>query len=162
MSNDSNMNSARAGLPEGEELQLSPSETVAHNAAMRLSGAGRGEVEAKTQRALASITLGFELIVVVLIGLAIFGLSLLEPRELGLWIAGGLALACVLALGFMRVGKVGIRLGWAVHALMLATAFILPASLVVSLLFTALWVYCMVKGAQIDRQRRDYYASFAG
>lgn len=143
-----------------EELQLSPSEAAAHNAAMRLSGAGRGEVEAKTQRALASITIGFELIVVVLIGLAIFGLALLEPRELGLWIAGGLAVACGLTLGFMRVGKVGIWMGWGVHLLMLSTAFILPASLVVSLLFTALWVYCMVKGAQIDRQRQAYYASF--
>ena len=142
-----------------DELQLSPSEAAAHNAAMRLSGAGRGEVEAKTQRALASITIGFELIVVVLIGLAIFGLSLLDPRELGLWIAGGLAVACVLTLGFMRVGKVGIWMGWGVHLLMLATAFILPASLVVSLLFTALWVYCMVKGTQIDRQRQAYYAT---
>ena len=156
----SHTNAARAEQPE-EELQLSPSEAAAHNAAMRLSGAGRGEVAAKTQRALASITLGFEMIVVVLIGLAIFGLSLLEPRELGLWIAGGLALACVLALGFMRIGKVGIWLGWVVHALMLATAFILPASLVVSLLFTALWVYCMIKGAQIDRQRLQHYASLA-
>ena len=98
-----------------DELQLSPSEAAAHNAAMRLSGAGHGEVEAKTQRALASITIGFELIVVVLIGLAIFGLSLLEPRELGLWIAGGLAVACVLTLAFMRVGKVGIWMGWGVH-----------------------------------------------
>ena len=160
MTADKNAGDAGFGVPE-DELQLSPSETVAHNAAMRLSGAGRGEVADKTQRALASITLGFELIVVVLIGLAIFGLSLLEPRELGLWIAGGLALACVLALGCMRVGKVGIWLGWLVHALMLATAFILPASLLVSLLFTALWVYCMVKGAQIDRQRREHYASFA-
>lgn len=161
MTANNNAGSAHAETP-ADELQLSPSETVAHNAAMRLSGAGRGEVAAKTQRALASITLGFELIVVVLIGLAIFGLSLLEPRELGLWIAGGLALACVLALGFMRVGKVGIWLGWAVHALMLSTAFILPASLIVSLLFTALWVYCMIKGAQIDRQRRDHYASLGG
>lgn len=145
-------------MPRDEdELQLSPSETAAHNAAMRLSGAGRGDVAAKTQRALASITIGFELIVVVLIGLAIFGLSLLEPRELGLWISGGLALVCLLSLGFMRVGKIGIWLGWGVHVLMLSTAFILPASLVVSLLFTALWVYCMVKGAQIDRQRLAYY-----
>lgn len=135
---------------------------MAHNAALRISGAGQGSEQAKTQRALASITLGFELIVVVLIGLAIFGLSLLEPRELGLWIAGGLALVCVLALGFMRTGKVGIWLGWGEHALMLATAFILPASLVVSVLFSALWVYCMVKGAQIDRQRQAYYAQLSG
>lgn len=113
----------------------------------------------KTQRALASITLGFELIVVTLIGLAIFGLSLLEPRELGLWIAGGLALACVLALSLMRFGRIGIILGWVVHALMLATAFIMPTALIVGLLFTALWVFCMIKGAQIDRQRAEWLAA---
>jgi len=145
-----------AAKPDDEELQLSPSETIAHNAAMRVAGAGGGEL--KTQRALASITLGFELIVVVLIGLAIFGLGLLEPRWLGLVIAGGLALACLIALGLMRFGRFGIWLGWAVHALMLATAFIMPTALIVGVLFTALWVFCMVKGGQIDRQRAEYLA----
>jgi hypothetical protein len=147
------------GDGDGDDIELSPSETMAHNAALRMAGVGQGEVEAKTQRALASIVLGFELIVVVLIGLAIFGLSLLSPRELGLWIAGGLALACVAALGMMRVGKVGIVLGWIVHALMLATAIILPTALVVGVLFTALWIYCMVKGRKIDRDRAQFFAT---
>lgn len=144
-----------------EVLQMSPSETAAHNAAMRIAGAGKGEVESKTQRALASIVLGFELIVVVLIGLAIFGLGLLEPRELGLWIAAGLAFACVLALALMRFGKVGIILGWAVHVLMFATAIIIPTAVIVAIMFTALWVYCMVKGAQIDRNRAAHFAALA-
>lgn len=150
--------SSGVGPGEEPELVLSPSEAAAHNAAMRVAGAARGDGEAKTQRALASITLGFELIVVVLIGLSIFGLGLLEPRELGLWIAGGLVFACVLALGLMRFGRVGIWLGWLVHALMLATAFILPMALLVGLLFTALWVFCMIKGAQIDRDRAHWIA----
>lgn len=137
-------------------MQLSPSETAAHNAAMRVAGAASGDIEAKTQRALASITLGFEMIVVVLIGLAIFGLGLLEPRELGLWLAGGLAAVCVLALALMRFGRMGINLGWVVHGLMLATALILPAALFVAVLFTALWIYCMVKGSQIDRNRATW------
>ncbi len=145
--------------PEDTEFELSPSETMAHNAALRVSGAARGESAAKTQRALASVVLGFELIVVVLIGLAIFGLSLLEPRELGLWIAGGLAFLCVLALSLMRFGSLGIWLGWGVHLCMLATAFILPMSIVVGALFTALWVYCMVKGRQIDRERAAWLAA---
>lgn len=143
---------------EEPEFELSPSESAAHNAAMRIAGA-TGGVEAKTQRALASITLGFELIIVVLIGLAIFGLALLEPRELGLLIGGGLALGCVVALALMRVGNVGIAIGWVVHALMLATAFILPAAIVVALLFTALWVFCLLKGRQIDRERSAWLAA---
>ncbi|WP_336650951.1 MULTISPECIES: DUF4233 domain-containing protein [unclassified Leucobacter] len=134
-----------------EELQLSPSETMAHNSAMRVAGARRGTQS--TQKALASIVLGFELIVVVLIGLSLFGLGTLEPRELGLVIGGGLGLLIIVALGVMRVGRVGIIIGWVVHALMLATAILLPMALLVGLVFTALWVYCMVKGAQIDRDR---------
>lgn len=137
-----------------EEFRLSPSETAAHNSAMRISGAARGE--RSTQKALASIVLGFELIIVVLIGLTLFGLGALEPRETGLFLGGGLAVVIILGLAFMRVGRVGIGIGWVVHALMLATGILLPMAVIVGLLFTALWIYCMIKGAQIDRDRRSW------
>ncbi|WP_240422986.1 DUF4233 domain-containing protein [Leucobacter sp. wl10] len=142
---------------DGEpELRLSPSERMAHHSAMRISGAGRhGQ---STQKALASIVLGFELIIVVLIGLTLFGLSVLEPRELGLAIGGGLAVVIIAGLAAMRAGRAGIVIGWIVHALMLATAILLPAALIVGLLFSALWIYCMVRGAQIDRDRRRWLA----
>ena len=147
------------GLPDGpeHELVLSPSETMAHNSAMRLSGASTGQ--RSTQRALASIVLGFELIIVILIGLTMFGLGTTEPRELGLYLGGGLGLLIIVALGVMRRGKTGIILGWIIHALMLLTAVLLPLALVVGLLFTGLWVYCMVKGAQIDRDRAAWLAT---
>lgn len=135
---------------------LSPSEERAHNAALRVSGAARGQ--RSTQRALASIVLGFELIIVVLIGLTIFGLSITEPRELGLYLGGGLAVVILVALAVMRRGKMGIYLGWAVHGLMLLSAIVLPMAIVVGVLFTALWIYCMVKGAQLDRQRATWIA----
>lgn len=139
---------------EEPELQLSPSETFAHNTAMRVSGANTlAGMASKTQRALASIVLGFELIVVFLIGMTIFGLGITEPRELGIIGGVGLCVVIILALAFMRVGKVGIWIGWAVHALMLLSAIVLPMALVVGLIFTALWVYCMVRGARIDRDR---------
>lgn len=150
---------SEGGQP-AEELRLSPSETMAHNSAMRISGARRGPQS--TQKALASVVLGFELIIVVLIGLTIFGLSVLEPRELGLYVGGGLAIAIIAGLATVRVGRVGIVIGWAVHALMLATAILLPPALIVGLLFTALWIYCMVKGAQIDRDRQDWLAAQGG
>lgn len=139
-----------------EELVLSPSETMAHNSAMRISGARRGGQS--TQKALASIVLGFELIIVVLIGLTLLGLGTLEPRELGLYIGGGLAVVIIAGLGLMRVGRVGIIIGWAVHALMLLTGILLPMAIIVGALFSALWVYCMVKGASIDRGREAWIA----
>ena len=140
-----------------DEFTLSPSERMAHNSAMRISGSSRGV--RSTQRALASIVLGFELIIVVLIGLTLFGLSTLEPRELGLYLGGGLAVVIIVALALMRVKRAGIVLGWGVHVLMLASGFLLPMAFLVGILFSALWVYCMVKGAQIDRDRAKWEAS---
>lgn len=140
------------------ELELSPSETFAHNTAMRVSGGAR-DGAMKTQRALASIVLGFEMIVVFLIGMTVFGLGLLEPPELGIWGGVGLVVVIIVALGLMRVGRVGIYLGWAVHALMLLSAIVLPMAIVVGVIFTALWVYCMVRGARIDREREAWIAS---
>lgn len=137
---------------DDDDLVLSPSEARALNSVNRLSGG-------RTQKALASIVLGFELIIVVLIGLTIFGLGVLEPRELGLYIGGALALGCVLGLALMRVGRAGIIIGWIVHALMLATAILLPPALIVGGLFTALWIYCMIKGSDIDRARAAAYGS---
>jgi hypothetical protein len=144
---------------EDPELRLSPSETLAHNTAMRVSGSARDGSVAKTQRALASIVLGFELIVVFLIGMTIYGLGLLEPRELGIWGGLGLCAVIIVALATMRFGKAGIVIGWAVHALMLLSAILLPMSLIVGIIFTALWIYCMVKGARIDRDRAAWIAS---
>lgn len=145
-------------------MKLSPSEATAFDAAERVSGTTRRARGAnadpaapKTQKALASIMLGFEVLVVLLIGLAIHGLGLLDPRWLGLVIAGTLILACIVSLGLMRVGRIGIVCGWVTHGLMVATAAIMPMSLVVSLPFLALWIFCMIKGAQVDRDRIAYY-----
>ncbi|WP_353055547.1 DUF4233 domain-containing protein [Leucobacter sp. CX87] len=134
----------------GEELVLSPSEAMGAGAAMHLAG-GRG-ARRSTQRALGSIVLGFELFVVFLAGMTVFGLGVIEPRELGIWGGLGLCAVILVALGTMRLGKVGLTLGWVVHGLMFLAGFVLPPSLIIVVIFTALWVYCMVVGARLDRQ----------
>jgi len=161
------------GAPANDDLQLSPSERMAHNAALRVAG-GRGgrSTVARTQRALASIVLGFELIIVFLMGMTVYGLAILEPASLGIWGGVGLCIIIVIALGTMRVtlsggsawppampiGSVGILIGWLVHIVMLLTAILIPLSLIVSVLFSALWVYCMIKGTSIDRGRLRWEA----
>lgn len=142
-----------------DDFQLSPSEAAAHNSAMRISGAT--ENGRSTRKALASIVLGFELIIVVLMGLTIFGLGVTDPRWIGLAIGAGLALMCLVALATMRVGEVGITLGWVTHGLMLLTGFVLPVSLFVSAIFTALWIYCIVRGKKIDDERARWGAGLA-
>lgn len=134
---------------EGEDLVLSPSEQRAHNLAVRASGVKKPS----TQKSLASISLGFELFVVFLIGLTLFGLGVFDPAWVGLVVGGAVCVLIIVALGLMRVGRVGIILGWIVHALYFIGTFWLVPIMFVGLIFTALWVYCLWKGAQIDRMR---------
>lgn len=105
-----------------------------------------------TRRALASIVLGFELIVVFLGGLTIFGLNALEPRELGIFIGLALAALMILGLALMRT-PLGIPIGWAAQVGMLATGFILPALFIAAGLFAGLWIYCIIVGGRMDAAR---------
>lgn len=106
-----------------------------------------------TRSSLAAIVLGFESVIVVLIGLTLFGLNVFEPREIGL--IGGAALAVLALLGAaLARTPIGLGLGWVVQGLILATAILLPALLIPGGLFAALWVYCFIVGGRIDRERQ--------
>lgn len=126
--------------------------SIEHEADHSTLNTARAPRVRSTRRSLASVVLGFELIVVFLGGLTIFGLNVLEPRELGIVIGFSLAALILLALALMRT-PLGLPLGWAVQVGMLATAFVLPPLAIAGVLFTALWVYCMVVGGRIDRER---------
>ena len=69
----------------------------------------------------------------------------------GAWLATGSALAvlCIVAAGLMR-RPWGVTLGWVVQALTLLSALVVPAMLLVGLIFLALWVLCMVQGSKAD------------
>jgi hypothetical protein len=83
----------------------------------------------------------------------------------GTWLAVGSALAvlCLLAAGMMR-RPWGVTLGWAIQGLTLISALVVPAMLLVGLLFLALWVLCMVQGARIDalQAQREAQAAAGG
>jgi len=105
------------------------------------------------RRSLASIVLGFELIVVFLATLVIFGLSDLPP-----WVTlGGGALLCLImvaTIGLLRFPW-AYWIGWAVQVVIVATGFLNPAMFVVGALFAGMWVYCMITGTRIDRQHKE-------
>lgn len=107
-----------------------------------------------TRRSLAAVVLGFELVVVFLGGLTIFGLNAVQPRELGFAIAGAIVLLILVAFALMRTSA-GLVFGWAAQAAFLATGLLLPGLFIVGGLFFALWIYCWVVGGRIDRQRAD-------
>lgn len=69
----------------------------------------------------------------------------------GTWLLTGSALAvlCILGAGLMR-RPWGVTLGWVIQALTLLSALVVPAMLLVGLIFLALWLLCMVQGAKID------------
>ena len=110
------------------------------------------------RQSLASIVLGFEIIVVFLAALVIWGLAPTENGTFGLppWVslvAGGiLILGLIATIGLLRY-RWGFALGWALQGLILAAGFLNPAMFFVGLLFGGLWWYCMVVGARIDRDR---------
>lgn len=140
---------------ESEDIPLSPSERVGMNAVNKISGNSKGR--GSTQAALASIILGFEIFVIFLTGLTTFGLRVFDPPEMGIWGGIGLCVLTVIALALMRTG-VGIWLGWLVQALLLLSAIFLPGILFVGVIFTAVYAYGMIKGAQIDRQKAVWRA----
>ena len=109
--------------------------------------------QSSVRRSLASIVLGFELIVVFLATLVIFGLS-----DLPAWVTlGGGALLCLIMVATLALLRFpwAYGIGWAVQVVMVATGFLNPAMFFVGALFAGMWAYCMITGSRLDRQHRD-------
>lgn len=106
------------------------------------------------KRTLATIVLGFEVIVVALAALVIFGLQALPP---GLALGGGavLGLAMVAVLALLRYEWAYV-VGWILQLIMVAAGFLNPAMFFVGGMFAAMWAYCMIAGSRIDNQNRNF------
>lgn len=73
-----------------------------------------------------------------------------DRAQLYLWGGIGLALLCLVAAGAMR-GGAGVALGWLVQVLTLLSGIVLPAMLVVGVIFAFLWWLCLSQGMRLDR-----------
>ena len=113
-------------------------------------------VPGKMTRRLAGVVIGTQ-------GLAVF-FGALVARNLAaakglptsstfLLIGSLLAVLCILDAGLLR-RPWGITLGWALQLATLACAFIVPAMLVVGVLFGALWLMALVQGRAMDEHTR--------
>lgn len=120
-----------------------------------MSGAGRAESRPRRQRStsesLLSIVLGLEAALMFFVILTAFGLKAVPPVTA---FAGGGALlvALVLTAGLLRF-RWGAWLGWALQAVLIATGILLPVMYFIAAGFVAIWVYCFIKGRQIDAAR---------
>ncbi|MGN6426237.1 DUF4233 domain-containing protein [uncultured Leifsonia sp.] len=101
------------------------------------------------RESLGSIVLGFELIIVFLGALVVFGLKAL-PAAVALGGGAAVVVLMIVAIGLLR-WPVGIALGWIIQLIVVAAGFLVPAFFVVGAIFTAMWTYCMVAAARIDR-----------
>src|SRR6218665_250076 len=106
---------------------------------------------------LAPIVLGFESIVVFLAGLTVFGLKAL-PESIPQWwgIVGGgvVGLACI-ALAGMITRPWAITAGWVIQVVIALSAILVPAILLVVVIFGGMWAYATIMGARMDARRPD-------
>ena len=104
-----------------------------------------------TSESLLSIVLGLEAVLMFFVTLTAFGLKALPP--VAAFVGGGaLLLLLVLTAGLLRY-RWGVWLGWVLQAVLIATGILLPIMFLIGAGFAGLWVYCFIKGRDIDRQR---------
>ena len=104
---------------------------------------------------LAPIVLGFEAIVVLLVGLTIFGLNSL-PWGLPQWwaiVAGVIVAVAMVAVAGMITKPWAITAGWVLQVIVALSAFFVPAILLVVLVFGGMWAYATIMGARLDARR---------
>lgn len=106
--------------------------------------------ERGAQESLLSITLVLEAIMFFFPMLVVYGKGTLPPLAA---FGGGIAAMIVLAAASRLTGKsAGVWFGWLLQAAILATGLIEPFMYAVGVVFLALWMFCFVKGGQLDRQ----------
>ena len=105
---------------------------------------------------LLSIVLVLEAFLVFFVTLVVYGLKSLEPA---LAFGGGatLILALFLTSGVLRYGW-GIWIGWILQVVLVATGFLVPLMFFIAACFVAIWVFCFVRGRQIDHQKAAFAA----
>jgi len=110
-----------------------------------------------TTESLLSIVLLLEAILLFFVSLVLFGLKTVPPVVA----FGGGAVFVVVILATIALTRwpIGIALGWVIQAALIALGVFNPVMYVVGAGFAAFWIWCFVRGRQIDRARRDYLAS---
>ncbi|WP_126892169.1 DUF4233 domain-containing protein [Curtobacterium sp. HSID17257] len=111
------------------------------------------------RESLLSVTLGLEAVMFFFPMLVVYGKGTLPPLAA---FGGGILAIIVLAAASRLTGKpAGVWFGWLLQAAILATGFIEPFMFAVGAVFLALWVFCFVKGGQLDRQNAAFRAAQA-
>lgn len=106
------------------------------------------------EESLGSIVLVFESIIVFLGGLVVYGLKALPDGIPPWWgIVGGAVLAALMLVvsGLLR-HRWAVGLGWALQVVVALGGILVPALVLIALVFGAMWGYATIKGAALDRR----------
>lgn len=113
---------------------------------------GRVRRRRSTTESLGSIVISFEVVIVFLAALVVFGLGRL-PAALAFGGGGALLLLMIVTVPLLRY-SVGVWLGWLSQAVFFAAGFLVGEIFFVAAIFIGIWAYCMVMGGRLDRARR--------
>jgi hypothetical protein len=116
--------------------------------------------ERSLTESLLSITLGLEAAMMFFAALVIFGLDRLDPDWLALVYGAAFILVLVLAAGVQR-WTWGVWAGAVLQLAILATGLLEPMMFLAGGLFIALWIWCFVRGRQVDAQKAAWLAGQA-
>lgn len=116
--------------------------------------------ERSAQESLGAIVLGFELVIVLLGALVIFGLHSLPPVQA---LGGGAALIVlmIVAIALLKY-RVGYWLGWFVQLVVVASGLLVGMLFIVGAIFAVIWAYAMIAGARLDRRNATLRAEMTG
>jgi len=117
----------------------------------RMSRHSGGRRDRGVRESLMAIVLGFEALVVGLGALTVFGLKALEPVPA--FVGGGLVIAVLVAAVLVARYTAGVVLGWIAQAAVIASGFLVGAMFAVGIVFVAMWIFALVRGAKIDQSR---------
>lgn len=119
--------------------------------------ATRPRRERSATESLLSITLALEAILVFFVTLTVFGLKALEPVPA--FVGGAVLIVLLVLTGRLVRYRWGVWIGWALQLVLLATGFLLPIMFVVAAIFVGVWVFCFVKGRQLDRAKAAFLST---
>jgi len=109
---------------------------------------------------LLSITLGLEAAMMFFASMVVFGLDRLDPDWLAL-VYGALFIVVLSLVAGVQRWPWGVWTGAVLQLAIIATGFLEPMMFLVGAAFTALWVYCFVRGRQIDTAKAAWLAERA-
>lgn len=121
--------------------------------------APRSRARAKQPRTLVqklgAVVLGFEALVVFLAGLTVYGLGALPDSIPDWWgiVGGSIVAVLMIALAGMMQRPFAVPAGWVLQGLVALAAILVPAILLVALIFGGMWGYATIAGGRIDAQQ---------